>query len=250
MDTGLAITPESRPCPRQALATTSRLRCPYCRSMFAQPDGNRCPNCARTMRIPLRFQMHPADIERQRLIRMARDRYNERQALRRKALRSLGFSRRSWMIIALACLILLGVALPFHYAQHKTPIASPHTKEVRATESLWALRTALECFRQDCNRYPTAAEGLRALVVPPDIPGWRGPYIDLLRLDPWRRPYDYVLTSDQVSLSSAGPDGTAGTPDDLAAPRPDYTLLKQRNAARLKGATPTHPTEYTVTLQP
>jgi len=225
-----------------------KVRCPYCQHVFADDGGYRCPACSRTMRFPLRFRMRPADIEKQRLARMARERYNERQALRRKSMRSLGISRRSWMIMGLAALVLLGVALPFRYAEHEAGLSPAPSKEVSATKSLWALRTALEAFREDCGRYPTAAEGLHALAMPPDVPGWAGPYIDLLRPDPWRRPFYYHVTNDTVSLYSAGPDGTEGTPDDILAPRPDHTILDQRKRDKAAGIG-RKPADYAVKLQ-
>lgn len=182
------------------------------------------------MRFPRRYTMHSDDIERQRLARMARERHNERQAQRRKALRSLGISRRSWLIMGLAALVLLGVLLPFHDARRKSRAQPEPSKEVRAVRSLWALRTALEGFRDDCGRYPSLEEGLQALVTPLDINGWKGPYIDLLRLDPWHTPFQYDATQGTVMLYSCGADRTAGTADDIPAPRPDYTLLQQRKA--------------------
>ena len=205
-------------------------RCPYCRGVFRESKGRRCPACGRALRFPRRFLMPPDDIERQRLVRMARDRHNERQALRRKAMRSLGLSRRSWLIMALAALVLLGVLLPYRYAHRNANSAADPSKEVRAVQSLWALRTALEGYRDDCGRYPLPEEGLPALVQAPDVSGWRGPYIDLLRPDPWHVPFHYSESNGTVVLYSSGPDRRDGTPDDLIAPRPDYTLLKQRNA--------------------
>jgi len=43
------------------------------------------------------------------------------------------------------------------------------------------------------DRYPTAEEGLKALVEAPagEENKWRGPYIKLLRADPWKSPYQY-----------------------------------------------------------
>ena len=43
------------------------------------------------------------------------------------------------------------------------------------------------------DRYPTTEEGLKVLVeAPPATTSkWRGPYIKLLRTDPWDEPYQY-----------------------------------------------------------
>ena len=225
-----------------------KVRCPYCRHVFTDDGGYQCPACSRTMRFPLRLRMHQNDIEKQRLARMARDRYNERQALRRKAMRSLGISRRSWMIMGLAALVLLGIALPFRYAERQSALAPAPSKEVRAVTSLWSVRTALEEFREDCGRYPSEAEGLQTLAMPPDVPGWAGPYIDMLRPDPWHRPYCYHVTSNTVSLCSAGPDGIEGTPDDIKTPQPDYTVLARRKTEKAEKPEG-KPSEFSVKLK-
>jgi len=111
------------------------------------------------------------------------------------------------------------------------------------------LRTALECYLLDCRRYPSPAEGLKALIMPLDVEGWQGPYIDILKPDPWRTPYSYTLTNNQVRLLSAGPDQSEGTPDDLMAPPPDTTIPKLREAARSNIVVRPPATEFEVRLE-
>jgi general secretion pathway protein G len=56
------------------------------------------------------------------------------------------------------------------------------------------LSASLDLFKFDVGRYPTTAEGLQALLAPPEtITGWNGPYLTRTTslLDPWRRPYNY-----------------------------------------------------------
>jgi general secretion pathway protein G len=55
------------------------------------------------------------------------------------------------------------------------------------------LSTALDTFRLDVGRYPTAQEGLDALVRQPGgIERWDGPYLKkALPPDPWGSPYAY-----------------------------------------------------------
>lgn len=57
------------------------------------------------------------------------------------------------------------------------------------------LTRALDLFHLDVGRYPTAREGLAALLeAPADRPGrWLGPYLDQpdLLVDPWGRPFVY-----------------------------------------------------------
>lgn len=82
------------------------------------------------------------------------------------------------------------------------------------------LSLALDLFEHDCGRYPSNDEGLSALVVNPEVSGWKGPYVKgQLSRDPWGNHYSYGLHSEdsrRYIISSAGPDGQAGTGDDLS----------------------------------
>ena len=95
-----------------------------------------------------------------------------------------------------------------------------------AAADLANLSVAIESFRQDCGRYPTAVEGVSALSVqPPQLPGWHGPYLKRPAVDPWGKGYVYIppAGSNPQQLLSAGPDGRAGTADDVTATPPQAT---------------------------
>jgi general secretion pathway protein G len=86
--------------------------------------------------------------------------------------------------------------------------------------------TALELFRIDVGRYPTSAEGLKALVDPPgSIPGWSGPYLAKAEvpLDPWGRPYVYETGGQNsagfriVSYGGDGKEGGTGEDADISS---------------------------------
>jgi general secretion pathway protein G len=55
------------------------------------------------------------------------------------------------------------------------------------------LESALERFYVHMDRYPTTEEGLKVLVEAPtgEESKWRGPYVKMLRADPWEQPYQY-----------------------------------------------------------
>jgi general secretion pathway protein G len=90
-----------------------------------------------------------------------------------------------------------------------------------AKADITALGMALDAFEVDCGRYPTAAEGLQALVAQPagGVKGWGGPYLKALPKDPWGNAFKYVCPGvhnpQGYDLSSLGPDGKDGTPDDI-----------------------------------
>lgn len=76
------------------------------------------------------------------------------------------------------------------------------------------LMQALRLYRLDNQRYPTAEQGLQALVQRPAqdaAPNWR-PYLDKLPRDPWGQPYVYLNpgTHGEVDVLSYGADGKPG----------------------------------------
>jgi general secretion pathway protein G len=131
---------------------------------------------------------------------------------------TLGARRPAILVGLMALLALAGVLLTTRVTTVSLPARRPQGD--RAMADLRALRTALERFRIDCGRYPAAPEGLRALVRDKDFIGWRGPYVNKLRADPWFRPYVYRLDGQAVTLLSLGPDGREGTADDVAPASP------------------------------
>jgi general secretion pathway protein G len=79
--------------------------------------------------------------------------------------------------------------------------------------------SALDLFHLDNGRYPTANEGLSALVQKPEgVTAWNGPYLsgNAVPKDPWGRPYLYRFPGRHgaYDIVSLGPDGRE---DDAAA---------------------------------
>src|SRR5271170_1887609 len=70
-----------------------------------------------------------------------------------------------------------------------------------------SLAAALELFQGDNGRFPTAQEGLPALLArPPGLDNWNGPYIhskDQLK-DPWGHPYRYAVNGPSITVTSFG----------------------------------------------
>jgi general secretion pathway protein G len=77
------------------------------------------------------------------------------------------------------------------------------------------LMQQLKLYKLDNQRYPSAEQGLDALVRKPSVgnvpPNWR-PYLDKLPNDPWGRPYQYVNpgVKGEVDVFSLGADGVSG----------------------------------------
>ncbi len=74
---------------------------------------------------------------------------------------------------------------------------------------------ALKLYKLDNQRFPSAEQGLDALVRKPTAgtipPNWK-PYLDKLPADPWGRPYQFVNpgVKGEIDVFSYGADGQAG----------------------------------------
>ncbi len=77
------------------------------------------------------------------------------------------------------------------------------------------LMQSLKLYKLDNQRYPTAEQGLDALVRKPTAspvpPNWK-PYLDKLPSDPWGKPYQYLNpgVKGEIDVFSLGADGQPG----------------------------------------
>jgi general secretion pathway protein G len=77
------------------------------------------------------------------------------------------------------------------------------------------LMQALKLYKLDNQRFPSAEQGLDALVRRPETgavpPNWK-PYLDKLPADPWGRPYQYLNPGlkGEIDVFSFGADGQPG----------------------------------------
>lgn len=91
-----------------------------------------------------------------------------------------------------------------------------------ARSNVAELESALGRFYIHMDRYPSNEEGLAVLVDAPTegADKWRGPYIKLLRPDPWGNPYQYrnpgVNLPGSFDLWSRGADGADGGEKEFA----------------------------------
>jgi len=85
--------------------------------------------------------------------------------------------------------------------------------------------SALDAFHVDVGRYPTAVEGIDALLVQPEqAGGWAGPYVRSRRnlTDPWGAKLFYQVDEKGqalvMTLGADGREGGDGIDADLKAP--------------------------------
>ena len=122
--------------------------------------------------------------------------------------------RRGFTLIELlVVLVIIGVL-----AALIVPNVLDRTDDARVTAArtdIGNLMQALKLYKLDNQRYPSAEQGLEALVRKPTtgtVPAnWR-PYLDKLPTDPWGQPYQYANpgVKGEIDVFSYGADGQPG----------------------------------------
>jgi len=123
------------------------------------------------------------------------------------------------LIELLLVLVILGVL-----AAIVVPKFSGRTEQARVTAAksqIATFGTALDAFEVDNGYYPKGKNGLQELVTAPrDAQSWKGPYLkNEIPVDPWGAAYVYECPGrnnpTSYDLMSPGPDGKAGSEDDI-----------------------------------
>lgn len=123
--------------------------------------------------------------------------------------RAAGFTLIELMVV----LIIIGLL-----AALIVPNVMDRTDDARATAArtdVANIMQALKLYKLDNLRYPTAEQGLQALVQRPSAApapnNWRV-YLDKLPNDPWGQPYQYLNPGvrGEVDVMSFGADGQSG----------------------------------------
>jgi general secretion pathway protein G len=127
---------------------------------------------------------------------------------RRKIKREKGFTLIEILVVVIIIGLLAALVGPKLFG--KVGIA----KQSAAKAQIELFGTALDTFRLDVGRYPTAEEGLKALREKPSgVEGWQGPYLPKeIPVDPWGTPYVYKSPGEHgdYDLISYGLDKVEG----------------------------------------
>jgi general secretion pathway protein G len=129
------------------------------------------------------------------------------EKLLRRSKREQGFT----LIELLIVMIILGLLAALVAPKMFQKVGSSKQKAAKAQISM--LGTALDAYRLDMGRYPSAEEGLDGLRKSPGQGFWDGPYLSKdVPLDPWSRPYVYRAPGEHgdYDLYSLGGDGQEG----------------------------------------
>jgi general secretion pathway protein G len=90
-----------------------------------------------------------------------------------------------------------------------------------ARTEIGAFESACQMYYSNVNAFPQTLQDLKFIPQGMQQAEWGGPYIDPNKgdvLDPWRTEYRYIpdQANDTVTITSAGPDRSFDTADDIS----------------------------------
>ena len=119
-----------------------------------------------------------------------------------------GFTLIEVMVVVVILGILASIVVP------KIMSRPDEAKIIKARQDIMAMESAVELYKLDNGVYPTTDQSLQALVEEPSgelaPTNWKqGGYLKRLRLDPWKRAYQYLSPGEygEFDLYSYGADG-------------------------------------------
>ena|ERR1700677_1906415 len=129
-----------------------------------------------------------------------------------KKRRAQGFTLVELLLVLVILATLAAIVIP------KFAGRSEQAKLTSAKTQISSFETALDAFETDNGYFPKSGD-LDALVnQPANATNWHGPYLKSIPVDPWNNPYTYDYPGKHnanYDLMSNGPDGRAGTDDDI-----------------------------------
>lgn len=133
-----------------------------------------------------------------------------------KSMKQQGFTLLEVMVVIVILGILASMVVPnLMGSQERANVQ-------KAVSDINALETSMSLYKMDNYNYPTTEQGLEALVEQTDVePLPRrfpdGGYVKRLPSDPWGNEYQLLNPGENsdVDVFSMGPDGEAGTDDDI-----------------------------------
>jgi general secretion pathway protein G len=128
-----------------------------------------------------------------------------------RSMRISGFTLIEVMVVIVILGVLAALVVP------RVLSRPDEARVVAAKQDIAVIGQALKLYRLDNQRYPTAEQGLGALVAKPELQpvpaNWKpGGYLERLPRDPWGNAYVYVNPGlhSEIDVLSMGADGKTG----------------------------------------
>ena len=125
-----------------------------------------------------------------------------------------GFTLVEMLLVLVILATLAAIVIP------KMAGRSQQAKVTAAASQINSIEQALDSFEVDNGYYPKGGALNELLDQPAGAPNWKGPYLKKgIPLDPWGNQYTYEYpgkhSANGYDLMCMGPDGRAGTDDDI-----------------------------------
>lgn len=131
-------------------------------------------------------------------------------------LRVTGFTLLEMMVVIVILGILASLVVPNLLG------SQDKANKQKAVSDINSLETSLTMYKMDNYTFPTTEQGLESLVTKTEIDPiprrfQEDGYIRRLPQDPWGHDYQFLNPGEhgKIDIFSVGPDGEAGTDDDI-----------------------------------
>lgn len=133
--------------------------------------------------------------------------------LRRKNTRRNAFTLVEMLLVLVILATLAAIVIP------KMAGRSEQAKITAAKSQISSMELAIDSYEVDNGNFPKTGNLDVLINAPAGATNWKGPYLKGIPLDPWNNAYIYEYPGKHnpngYDLMSQGPDGRAGTDDDL-----------------------------------
>ncbi len=134
-------------------------------------------------------------------------------------MRARATGRGFTLLELLVVIVIIGLLAAYVGPKYFSQLGKSEVTVARA--QIEAFGKSLDTYRLDVGRYPSAEEGLNALMAAPPGAGarWNGPYLKKgVPLDPWGNAYQYRAPGGNADyeIVSLGRDGQPGGTGDNA----------------------------------
>ncbi len=120
------------------------------------------------------------------------------------------------LLLVMAILVIMASMVTFAFLNIQKNAQSDAT-----LSQINTLKNACTSYKLQVGRFPNSLDDLFIQPAGMSTRQWRGPYLqEAVPMDPWGNDYSYTAdeANNRVFISSAGPDGQTGSPDDVPEP--------------------------------